>query len=128
MIFAEDIQTRSEQDNNKIYGVVVGIVTNNNDPEGLGRVKLSFPWRDCEQESYWARIATMMAGNERGTYFLPEVEDEVLVAFERGDINEPYVIGMLWNGKDKPPGDNSDGKNNVKKIKTKNGHELVFSD
>ncbi len=128
MMFFDDIQTRSEQANNKIYGVVVGIVTNNKDPEGLGRVKLNFPWRDCEQESYWARIATMMAGNERGTYFLPDVEDEVLVAFERGDINEPYVLGVLWNGKDKPPADNSDGKNSIKKIKSKSGHEVVFSD
>lgn len=111
-----------------LRGVSVGIVTDNKDPEGLGRVKLTFPWRDTDDESYWARIATLMAGPDRGTFFLPEVSDEVLVAFEDGDIRHPYVIGALWNGEDTPPTSNSDGKNDIKGIKSRGGHEIVFDD
>lgn len=109
-------------------GVVIGIVTNNKDPEGMGRVKVKFPWREQEDESTWARVATMMAGKERGSFFLPEVDDEVLVIFGNGDISDPYVIGCLWNGQDKPPDTNSDGKNNIRKIKSRSGHEIIFND
>ena len=70
-----------EEKSGIIHGVVIGIVTNNNDPEGMGRVKVNFPWRDIKDESFWARLATFMSGNERGSYFLPEVGDEVLVSF-----------------------------------------------
>jgi uncharacterized protein involved in type VI secretion and phage assembly len=94
----------------------------------MGRVKVKFPWRESGDESYWARMATLMAGNDRGTYFLPEAGDEVLVAFEQGDINHPYIIGTLWNGKDKPPQSNSDGKNNIRSIKSRSGHEIIFDD
>lgn len=119
---------RGGQGDSHIYGVAVGIVTSNQDPEGLGRVKVAFPWRGVKDESYWARIASPMAGNGRGMVFLPEVDDEVLVAFEQGDINRPYVVGGLWNGKDKPPETNGDGKNNVRKIRSRSGHEIVFND
>ncbi|MEA3281837.1 MAG: phage baseplate assembly protein V [Euryarchaeota archaeon] len=112
----------------RITGVVVGIVTNNKDTEGMGRVKVKFPWRGDSDESYWARVATLMAGKDMGTFFLPEVEDEVLVAFDHGDINHPYVIGALWNGVDAPPETNSDGKNNIRKIKSRSGHEIIFGD
>ena len=112
----------------RVAGVVVGIVTNNKDTEGMGRVKVKFPWRGDTDESYWARVATLMAGKDRGTFFLPEVEDEVLVAFDHGDINHPYVIGALWNGVDTPPETNSDGKNNIRKIKSRSGHEIIFGD
>jgi uncharacterized protein involved in type VI secretion and phage assembly len=111
-----------------VRGVAVGVVTNNEDPEGLARVKLSFPWRDAADESYWARIATPMAGDGRGTYFLPEVGDEVLVAFEDGDIAHPYVVGALWNGVDAPPADNADGSNDLRLVRSRGGHELVFDD
>ena len=117
-----------KEETQKIYGVVVGIVTDNHDNEKLGRVKLKFPWRGVNGQSYWARIATLMAGKNRGTYFLPEVEDEVLVAFDRGDINRPYVIGALWNGVDKPPEANTDGRNNIRKIKSRSGHEIILDD
>lgn len=127
MTFLELLNSGAER-GGRINGVVVGIVTNNKDPEGMGRVKLKFPWREVEDESYWARIATLMAGKEMGAFFLPEVGDEVLVAFDQGDIHHPYVLGGLWNGKDKPPETNSDGKNNIRKIKSRSGHEIIFND
>lgn len=111
-----------------INGVAIGIVTNNKDPDGMGRIKVHFPWLSDENESFWARISTLMAGNDRGSFFIPEVDDEVLVAFGYGDINEPYIIGSLWNGVDLPPEDNADGKNNIRKIKSRSGHEIIFND
>lgn len=114
--------------NSRIYGVVVGVVTNNQDPDKLGRVKVKFPWLSNEDESYWARIAAPMAGKDRGAYFLPEVDDEVLVVFERGDLHFPYIIGGLWNGKDTPPANNEDGKNNVRMIKSRSGHVIQLND
>ena len=84
-----------QHDDGRITGVVIGIVTNNNDPDRLGRVKVRFPWLSGSTESHWARVATPMAGNGRGLYFLPEVDDEVLVLFERGDVRFPFVIGAL---------------------------------
>jgi uncharacterized protein involved in type VI secretion and phage assembly len=113
----------------KIDGVMVGIVTKNtNDPDGLGRVLVRFPVRESNDESYWARVATLMAGKERGSFFLPEVDDEVLVAFEHGNAEHPYIIGGLWNGKDTPPEANSDGKNNIRKFRSRSGHEILFND
>jgi uncharacterized protein involved in type VI secretion and phage assembly len=112
----------------RIFGVVIGIVTNNQDREGMGRVKVRFPWLSEEDESTWARLAVPMAGNERGVYFLPEVEDEVLVAFEHGDIRFPYVLGALWNGQDKPPATNQDGKNSVRVLKSRSGHVIRLND
>lgn len=111
-----------------ITGVVIGIVSDNDDPEGLGRVKLRFPWRTAEDESHWARIAVPMAGPDRGTYFLPEEGDEVLVAFEDGDIHHPYVVGALWNGQDEPPADNADGNNDIRTVRSRSGHEIRMND
>jgi uncharacterized protein involved in type VI secretion and phage assembly len=113
---------------NRLYGVMVGVVTNNKDEEGLGRVKVRFPWLSDEDESHWARIAAPMAGKERGMYFLPEVEDEVLVAFEHGDVRFPYVLGALWNGQEAPPATNDDGKNNLRVIKSRSGHIIRLND
>ena len=110
------------------HSVVVGIVTNNQDPNEMGRVKVKFPWLAEGTESHWARIASLMAGQDRGMFFLPEVNDEVLVAFEHGDLNRPYVLGGLWNGVDKPPEGNKDGKNNIRKICSRSGHEIIFDD
>ena len=112
----------------RIYGVLVGVVTNNKDPEKLGRVKLKLPLRDSTSETEWARIATLMTGKEMGSFFLPEVGDEVLVAFNDGDVRRPYVIGMLWNSNEKPPETNEDGKNNIRKFKSRNGNEIIFCD
>jgi uncharacterized protein involved in type VI secretion and phage assembly len=112
----------------RFYGVVIGIVTNNRDPDGMHRVKVRFPWLDLEHESHWARVASAMAGNGRGSYFLPEVDDEVLVAFEHGSLEHPYVIGSLWNGKDKPHENNSDGNNDNRSIKSRSGHVVRLCD
>lgn len=112
----------------RFFGVVVGIVTNNQDPDGMHRVKLRFPWLNLDDESHWARVAVAMAGNGRGAYFLPEPDDEVLVAFEHGSLEHPYVIGALWNGKDKPPENNSDGKNDNRSLTSRSGHVVRLCD
>jgi len=124
-----DLLTKEEDElKGNIKGVGLGIVTNNKDPKKMGRVKVRFPWREEKDESYWARIATLMSGQDRGSFFLPEPGDEVLVAFEKEDIRHPYVIGALWNGQDNPPETNEDGKNNIRKIRSRSGHELIFND
>jgi uncharacterized protein involved in type VI secretion and phage assembly len=112
----------------RVYGVVIGVVTNNQDPDGLGRVKLKFPWLSDDDESRWARLVTPMAGPGRGLYFLPEVDDEVLVMFEHGLVEHPFVLGALWNGRDKPPADNGDGANNLRLIKSRSGHTITLDD
>jgi uncharacterized protein involved in type VI secretion and phage assembly len=112
----------------RFFGVVVGIVTNNRDPDNMHRVKVRFPWLDLDHESYWARIATAMAGNGRGTYFLPEADDEVLVAFEHGSLEHAFIIGALWNGKDVPHENNNDGKNDNRTIKSRSGHIVRLCD
>lgn len=109
-------------------GVAMAIVADNQDPEKLGRVKVTYPWREVNDESYWARIAVPSAGPDRGTFFLPEEGDEVLVAFENGDLEHPYVLGALWNGKREPPEDNADGNNDIRTIRSRAGHEVTFDD
>ena len=101
-----------------LAGVVVGIVTQNDDPDGLARVKVRFPWLSDDNSSRWARITTAMAGPELGAYVLPEVGDEVLVAFAHGRADQPYVIGSLWNGKARPPASTSDGENSIRRWRT----------
>lgn len=110
-----------------VHGVHVGIVTDNKDPENLGRVKVKIPILDNQNALDWARMTTLMAGKQRGTLFLPEVGDEVLVAFQMGDIREPIVIGSLWNSQDPPP-PGKDEKNNIRKITSRAGHEITMDD
>jgi uncharacterized protein involved in type VI secretion and phage assembly len=109
-------------------GVAVAIVTQNKDPKALARVKVGFPWHTDPQRSYWARLAVPMAGNKFGTLFLPEVGDEVLVAFERQDIRFPYIIGALWGGASRPPPADVSGKNHHRLIRSRKGHQLLFDD
>lgn len=111
-----------------VKGAALALVTQNKDPDGLGRVKVRYPWHSQSAESYWARVATPMAGKGRGLVLLPEVGDEVLVIFEREDLRFPYVLGGLWNGKEQPPERNADGKNNIRLLKTREGHMLLFDD
>jgi uncharacterized protein involved in type VI secretion and phage assembly len=116
------------------HGVVPAIVTNNKEDSEpkIGRVKVKFPWLS-DDESDWCRVAAPGAGAKRGLSWLPEVNDEVLVAFEHGDIRRPYVIGSLHNGKDPPPFDvgdvvGSDGKVVKRGLVTTKGHKIVLSE
>lgn len=110
----------------------IAIVTNNNDPKNMCRVKVKYPWLSNDQESDWIRMASPMAGAGRGLQILPEVNDEILVAFEHGDLNQPIMIGALWNGKDAPPltssAATSGGKVNQRQFKTRKGHIVTFDD
>jgi len=108
----------------KMVGVVLGLVTNNKDSDQLGRIKVKLQGWD---EEIWARVASFSAGEKRGALFFPEVDDEVLLAFADGDISNPFVIGVLYNGKAKPAYP-QDGKNLVKSIKTNGGNEILFND
>ncbi len=112
----------------RTYGVVVGLVINNRDPQGLGRVQVKLPGVSDAEIGYWARLAVLMAGANRGTFFLPEVGDEVLVAFEAGDRTRAYVLGALWNGQDRPPDSNANGANNLRFIKSRSGHLIRLDD
>jgi phage baseplate assembly protein V len=109
-------------------GIMIGLVTDLKDPENLGRVRVKFPQLG-DQLSDWARLAAPMAGKDRGLFMRPEVDDEVLVAFEHGDPRRPYVIGALWSKADPPPAD--DGKpqeNNWRFIKSRSGHIIKLND
>lgn len=114
------------------YGVYPALVTDVVDPNKQGRVKVRLPWSpDAGNSSYeaWARIATLMAGNNRGTWFIPDKNDEVLVAFEGGNPRRPYVIGALWNGQDAPPEEmDGAGDNNVKTILSRQGVRITLDD
>jgi uncharacterized protein involved in type VI secretion and phage assembly len=115
-------------DSNKVSGVVVGLVVDNKDPDNLGRVKLKFSYLNKTRQAAWARVATLMAGDGMGTYFIPEVGDEVLIAFDQGDVRQPYVIGSLWNAKNPPPSSNQTGTNDKRLIKSRSGHQILLDD
>lgn len=113
-------------------GVHPALVTDIKDPDHQGRVKVSLPWlpdtagASCE---LWARLATLMGGNNRGSWFVPDVNDEVLVAFEGGELRRPYVIGALWNGQDSPPESmDGSGQNNKKVLRSRNGVKVTLDD
>ncbi len=129
-LLADRLATPERLDHrNRPAGAVVGLVTNITDPEGWGRVKVKFPWLHDDVESHWCRIAQPYAGGGRGSFWLPEIGDEVVVVFDRGDPNHPYVLGGVWNGQDAPPPPgNPDGKNNHKIWRTRNAHQIVFQD
>lgn len=107
-------------------GVAIGVVTNNNDPEKIGRVKVKL--YQGGEESDWAMVAVPMAGKEMGMCFIPEAGDRVIVAFLDGDINHPVIIGSIWDQKNPPPADTEDGKNNIRMIKSRSGHQITFCD
>ncbi|WP_428261555.1 phage baseplate assembly protein V [Haliangium sp.] len=111
----------------RILEPVVGLVVDNKDPDKLARVKVKFPSLGGQDTSFWAPMVSLGAGNERGWFFLPEIDDEVLVLFEHGDIRRPMVIGMIWNGKDKPP-DTNGGNNERRSFVSREGSKVVFDD
>lgn len=108
----------------KMVGVVQGVVKNLDDPENEGRIQLTFPWLSEDQNSGWAAVAVPLAGKNCGQYFMPEIGNEALVAFDQGDFDHPYIIGFLWNGVDTPP----EQTNQNRIIKTPGGHTLRFED
>jgi uncharacterized protein involved in type VI secretion and phage assembly len=110
--------------NERVTGILIGTVKAIDDPMGEGTVRVEYGWMGGNNVQRPAPIATLMAGADRGMWFMPEVGDEVVVAFDRGDINQPYIIGFLWNGQQKPP--TKDPK--LRKIRTLNGHQIEFMD
>jgi uncharacterized protein involved in type VI secretion and phage assembly len=103
--------------------VTTGIVKSLDDPDGQGRILVDMPTMPGRTRSAWAPIAALMAGPGRGTFFMPELEDEVLIAFE-GTPDRPYIVGFLWNGKDKPPS----GHPRERMIRSRNGHGIRLLD
>jgi uncharacterized protein involved in type VI secretion and phage assembly len=114
------------------YGVFPALVSDIRDPDGQGRVKVTLPWSaDTGGGRYeaWARLATLMGGGNRGSWFVPDVNDEVLVTFEGGDPRRPYVIGGLWNGSDAPPASMDTAGNNYRKVlRSRNGVKVTLDD
>lgn len=114
----------------KLNGIFSAVVIDNMDPDNLGRVKVRLPQiseSDQRNHEAWARLATMMAGQNRGTWFIPDINDEVLVAFEAGDVRRPYVIGSLWNVASVPP-ESMDTNNNKKLLRSRNGVKITLDD
>ena len=114
----------------RLFGVYPALVRDVQDPEGQGRVKVELPFlaaADAAPAQAWARLATMMAGGGRGTWFIPEPDDEVLVAFAAGDPSHPIVIGALWNGADAAP-ETMDADNNIRSITSRDGHRVTLDD
>jgi uncharacterized protein involved in type VI secretion and phage assembly len=125
----------SRENRNKIYGVVCAIVTKIDDDQGryMVRVRLmnqpnGSSASNPKEQTAWCRMVTFGAGNDRGWYNCPEIDDEVLVAFENGDVNRPIIVGTLWNNSSKTLKDNKDGKNNDRWYKSRSGHILRFRD
>jgi type VI secretion system secreted protein VgrG len=116
---------------NPWYGVVVARVFDNNDPEKLGRIKVQYIWQE-QGQTFWARMMTPHAGGDRGFMFIPEIGDEVVVAFEDGDPERPILLGCLWNKPDKPPTEDfwgeEYGNDDVKRIVTRSGHRIQLVD
>ncbi len=124
----------SEATGTRVHGVVVGIVTSVKDPENLGRVTLKLPWLSEDYETDWTRVVQLGGGKGRGWHALPEVNDEVLVAFDRGDLRRPYVLGGLHGAIDKPAAaraarvDSGTGAVNERVFVSRLGHLLAFDD
>jgi uncharacterized protein involved in type VI secretion and phage assembly len=114
------------------YGVYPALVSDLKDPDHVGRVQVTLPWSpDTASGSYktWARLATLMGGKNRGSWFVPDVNDEVLIVFEGGDPRRPYVLGGLWNGSDSPPESmDSSAKNAKKVLRSRNGVKITLDD
>lgn len=120
-------EARSRTADRRYYGVYEGIVTDDKDPSKEGRAQVKFPWFDDQMTTEWCRVQQFYAGNDYGAYFVPEVGDEVLVAFIQGDMHFPVILGGLYNGKDKPPTARTADKDQ-KMIRTKAKHEILMDD
>jgi uncharacterized protein involved in type VI secretion and phage assembly len=106
--------------------ISVAKVVSNVDQAGLGRVQIKLRWNPSA--TLWARVAVPMAGPQNGSYFMPQRDDEVLVAFNETDITEAYVIGCLWSAPRRPPKAGPNDPKDLRAIRTPAGHELLFDD
>ena len=113
-----------------IDGVRLAVVTGLDDPDRIGRVKVRFPWlpTGTGDVEMWARVLAIAAGRERGIFFRPEIDDEVLVGFEAGRLERPFVLGGLWNKTDPPPSGLVDARNDRRSLTSRSGHVLRFDD
>jgi len=130
MIFGDSKSPVGTRERQRLFGVYPALVVDVADPLDQGRVRVELPWvaeDDSGQASAWARLATFMAGPDRGSWFVPEPQDEVLLAFVAGDSRWPVVVGALWNGADAPPETmDGGGENNLRSITSRAGHKLTF--
>ena len=125
-VFASHIRT-AEEEAGRVYEPMVALVTDNKDPQKLGRVKVKYPVLSNNDTSWWAPIVMLGAGKNRGWFFIPEVDDEVLVLFEHGHLDRPMIVGALWNGKDKPA-DKNPGGNPRRVIRSRQNSKIIFDD
>ena len=119
--------TYSERCQRKIYGLESAFVVDNLDPDSLGRIQVQFPCMDDHHVTDWVRVAQMYAGSGYGAFMMPEVGDEVLVAFLQGDINQPVIVGSMYNGVNTPHTFRTNSQDQ-KAIRTKSGHLICLDD
>lgn len=124
--FIDRVETSVQENAKKFYGVTTGKVTSQLDPLALGRVQVELKFLDSEGSSAWARVAVPMGGAGRGAYLIPDVGEDVLVAFEQGDIDVPYVIGSLWNLQARPPLPSP--LPGIRKLRTQAGNEITLTE
>ena len=121
------MMTAVQAQDKRYYGVASGLVTKVDDEVSEARVKLKLPWFSPDFETDWVRVVYAYAGNGYGWVWVPEEDDEVLVAFVMGDMRLPVVLGGLYNGKDKPPVART-AQNDQKMFRTKAGNQILFDD
>jgi uncharacterized protein involved in type VI secretion and phage assembly len=111
-----------------LSGIHIGVVTDNKDPEGIGRIKVKYAVPSDDVESAWARQITIMGGKEMGFVCFPEKKDEVLLRFVNGQSDQPVIVGYLHNGKDVIPFDNADGNNDDRIFWSRSKHKMTVND
>ncbi|WP_266168306.1 phage baseplate assembly protein V [Dyella subtropica] len=123
-----DFPKPQAQPGQQLAGVTVAQVNRTDDPKGMGRITVNFQIDGARIESDWLQVMSFYGGPDYGAFFLPRKDESVLVAFADGDINQPFVLGTLWNGGIKPPVQGAARQQDVRLIKTKQGKQLLFDD
>ena len=115
---------------NLYFGLHYGVVTQNKDPDNLGRIKVRLPWLDGgdKDQTHWAQLLTPMEGKKFGWYTLPDIDDVIVIAFIGGEMHQPVVVGGVWSKTDNSPEPNEDGKNNFRGYRSRSGHRLILDD